>query len=125
MLKLVVATLVLGVILLLAFVNPSPAHDVLQTAEFPADNSTNRVNIAELQTLRIGAPLFHALNNRPFAIVAAIDPAYEFSDGTIAPAVMVEFKGGTQLWLQRKHLSHLHTHTPEHRFNQNGATTEK
>lgn len=113
MLKLILATLGLASFLLLSAINRPSPHDVLHSAEFPESNTSNKVNISELPALRPGAPLYHALSRRPFAIVAGTDSAHEFADGTIARAVLVEFKDGTQFWLSHAHLNCLLTDKAE------------
>src|SRR5688500_10563626 len=125
MLKLIVPTLALVSILFVALINRSPVNDVLQSAEFPEANPSNRISVAELPTLRPGATLYHALSPRPFAIVAATDPTHEFSDGAIAPAILVEFKNGTQFWLRQKHVNRMFTDKPESNSNSSRVITKK
>lgn len=109
----VILAMLLAVILLFGFVIPSPEGEVQRSAEFPADDSAagsaGKVPVAEVNSLPVGARLYHRLSQGPLGIVAATDPAREFDDGEIVPAVLVEFKDGTRFWLRHEKVKQLLT----------------
>jgi len=114
MLKLVLGVMLFAFILLLHGINRTP--DNYRSAEFPEEQMPAAMKtVDEVANLPAGAQLYFRDSNRPFAVVVAVDSAHEFADGTFAAAVQVEFKDGTQLWLQLKHLRNLLTNAGESR----------
>ena len=125
MLKLVMATLALGSILFVALINRSPVNDVLQSAEFPETNTSNRISVAELSAIPPRRntlsrpqppPLRHRRRHRPHTRIP------RRNHRTRRPR---RIQDGTQFSLRQKHVNRMFTDKAAHSSDLNAPTISK
>ena len=114
MLKVILGLVVLALACVIFFVGHEMPDRFGREFEFPEEKlpPTQKTG-AEIQELKVGARVYQRhVTNRPIATILEVEKAHEFPSGEIDPGVLIEFKGGTQVWVRRKHLDKMLIETP-------------
>lgn len=79
--------------------------------EYPPSPDVARTAMLDVTQLKPGLRVCHPHAKQPFGIIAEVDTAHEFQGGT-APAVCVEFRGGTRVWIRWEQMQRMQVELP-------------